>query len=93
MEPIGLTVKNSHNKYGYLRNGELMLIHRCKDCGKVSINRIAADDLAERLLDIYQGSLRLDLSTRNQLEMNGIWLLQGGEQRMVMRQLRGVIDQ
>jgi len=26
-----------------------MLIHRCQECGKISINRIAADDIAETI--------------------------------------------
>jgi hypothetical protein len=90
MEPVGLTVKQRQNKYGNGNYGELMLIHRCWDCGKLSINRIAADDLTEHLLDIYQASLTLDLPTREQLKESGIWLLQGEDQRMVIQQLQGV---
>jgi hypothetical protein len=93
MEPIGLAAKNSHNKYGNARIGELMLIHRCKNCGKVSINRIAADDQADNLFEIYHSSFRLDLFTRKQLEDHGIWLLQEGERKMVRSQLCGVIGQ
>lgn len=35
MEPIGKLVR---------RNGEQVLIHRCRSCGKDDPNRIAADD-------------------------------------------------
>jgi len=35
MEPIGVWVR---------KNGEWALIHRCKICGTISSNRIAADD-------------------------------------------------
>ncbi len=90
MEPVGLTVKQRQNKYGNGNDGELMLIHRCWQCGKLSINRIAADDLAEHLLNIYRASLTIDLPTREQLKESGIWLLQGEEQRLVIHQLQGV---
>lgn len=43
MEPIGVWVKN---------NGEWCLIHRCKRCGKLSSNRIAADDNPALLMSI-----------------------------------------
>jgi len=35
MEPIGLTFK---------RDGEIMIVHKCLGCGKLSPNRIAGDD-------------------------------------------------
>jgi hypothetical protein len=83
MVPIGLTVKYKNNKYGNERNGELMLIHRCRDCGKLSINRIAADDLTEGLLDIFHASFGLDMLTRERLEASGIRLLQGADDMLV----------
>lgn len=43
MEPIGVWVKN---------NGEWCLIHRCRRCGKLSSNRIAADDNPALLMSI-----------------------------------------
>jgi hypothetical protein len=48
MRPLGLTLKLSPRRYNQ-RAGELMLCHQCTDCGKISINRIAADDDSERL--------------------------------------------
>lgn len=41
MEPIGVWVR---------KNGEWALIHRCTVCGKVSSNRIAADDNPMKLM-------------------------------------------
>jgi hypothetical protein len=35
MKPIGLSLK---------KDGELMIVHRCLGCGKISPNRIAGDD-------------------------------------------------
>jgi len=51
MAPIGLTVKRSRDKYASGLRGELMLVHRCTACGVFSINRIAADDDAVRILN------------------------------------------
>jgi len=48
MRPIGLTYKRTRKKYGDQR-GEMMLVHLCMDCGKVSLNRVAADDDSEML--------------------------------------------
>lgn len=41
MEPIGVWVR---------KNGEWAVIHRCKICGKISSNRIAADDNPMKLM-------------------------------------------
>ena len=43
MEPIAVWVK---------KNGEWCLIHRCRKCGKLSTNRIAADDNPALLMSI-----------------------------------------
>jgi len=53
MEPVGLTLKLARKKYGS-EQGELMIIHRCIDCGKLSLNRIAADDLPDRVWYLYE---------------------------------------
>ncbi len=52
MVPVGLTLKNSRDKYSHNRQGELMLVHRCEACGAFSINRIAADDNPYTLLTL-----------------------------------------
>ena len=41
MEPIGVWVR---------KNGEWAILHRCMVCGKISSNRIAADDNPMRLM-------------------------------------------
>lgn len=43
MEPIGVWVR---------KNGEWALIHRCKRCGKITSNRITADDNPMKLMAI-----------------------------------------
>jgi DNA-directed RNA polymerase subunit RPC12/RpoP len=87
MLPIGLTVKRKENKYGGQRAGELMLIHLCSDCGKLSINRIAADDLEERLMEIYRRSFSMDEQLRRLLNASGILLLQAIDCGLVTSQL------
>src|SRR3984885_5895723 len=46
MIPIGLTFKHE----GYGRIGEMMLIHLCSSCQKISINRVARDDPEHKIL-------------------------------------------
>ena len=53
MKPVGLALKHTRKKYGLQAAGELMLAHLCVECGKVSLNRIAADDLVEKVWEIY----------------------------------------
>lgn len=89
MQPIGLTVKRRRNKYREEMFGELMLVHRCNDCGKLSINRLAADDQVDRLMELYQTSLSLDVSTSDMIETMGIHLLLADDVRLVVSQLCG----
>src|SRR4030042_2158569 len=83
MEPIGLTMKQRQTKYGYVSNGELMRIHRCSNCDRISINRIAADDLSVRLMEIFHASVGMDMNTRQRLQTSGIRMLQGTEDKLV----------
>lgn len=74
MRPVALTCKRSRNKYASGR-GELMLIHHCMDCDDVSINRIAADDDANTILDVFKTSYTLPAWTQNLILSNGIEIL------------------
>ena len=74
MQPAALTTKRSRNKYRH-GHGELMLVHLCTDCGYVSVNRIAADDDADTLLEIFNASLTLPARTRELLLGDGIDIL------------------
>jgi hypothetical protein len=88
MEPIGLTAKATRKKYGPGR-GELMLVHVCKGCEKLSINRIAADDAPEVLLAVFEGSFRPDAGLQTRLEADGILLLTEADRELVRTQLFG----
>ncbi len=89
MAPIGLTVKPGRNKYGEKAGGELMLIHRCSECGKLSINRIAADDRMEMLMEVFYSSASLDRITRKQIGASQIHLLQGVDLDLIVCRLQG----
>ncbi len=55
MRPVGLTRKKVFKKYGET-SGELMLVHRCTDCERLSANRLAADDDVDALLAVFEAS-------------------------------------
>jgi hypothetical protein len=93
MQPVGLALKQLHKKYTPPslpgpRNphslGELMLIHRCTECGKTSLNRIAADDDAATVLEVYEQSLTA------RWRLDGIRLLTARERKIVQARLFGL---
>jgi hypothetical protein len=91
MRPLGLTVKHNRNKYA-LNGGELMLLHECVECGRLSINRIAADDDVQNLLMVFKSAATLPPNTRSTLLTSGIRLLEGDSAGIVQRQLLGVCE-
>jgi hypothetical protein len=89
MQPVGLTLKREHKKYASV--GELMLVHLCRECGDVSINRIAADDLSPVLLDVWEDSLGTMAQIRRQFREAGVILLDEADRDVVLRQLYGEV--
>lgn len=90
MKPIGLTFKHEGvNKYGKIRQGEIMLIHECVKCGKISINRIAGDDNPKMILQVFEESQQLPSEEISQLECNGLKVLSGKNKREIITQLFG----
>jgi len=87
MRPIGLTFKMGRNKYQRESGGELMLIHQCVNCRALSINRIAADDDAATILEIFRSSLENQIQTL--CEANGITALQFTDSAALHKQLFG----
>jgi hypothetical protein len=88
MEPIGLTLKHE----GCGKVGEIMLIHLCCSCKKISINRIAADDLEYQIISVFKQSFDLDGSIKNRLHNSGIYLLCEKDDKDVHTQLFGDIN-
>jgi hypothetical protein len=89
MKPIGVTLKRTRKKYGMAQYGELMLIHQCEDCGRLSVNRIAADDDANLIFELYKSALQLDPQKRAELEASDIYALGEKEEPIVRAQLFG----
>jgi hypothetical protein len=87
MQPIGLTVKKTRKKYGHY--GELMLVHHCTDCGKIVINRIAADDDSQTVMEIFEDSFQLDQHLRRELDKSGIQVLLPRDREVIEVQLFG----
>lgn len=89
MRPMALTLKKTGKKYNQPNQGEMMLIHLCDECGKLSINRIAADDDLETVLEIFEGSRKLDVEMKSLLSQAGITILEAEDNRLVQEQLLG----
>ncbi len=89
MQPIGLTIKRTRNKYAGDRDGELMLIHRCTICAKVAINRIAADDSDAAILQIFNRSAQTDAACQAELDHIGLALLLADDTDLVWERLFG----
>ncbi len=84
MRPVGLALKKTRKKYGRAGLGELMLVHQCTDCGGVSLNRLAADDDPQAIVEIFERSLQLDHLAAAQIE-----ILTEDSRDLVMGQLFG----
>lgn len=92
MEPIGLTFKKTKpDKYRPEEKGELMIVHRCQNCQKISINRIAADDEPKALLGLLEKAETQDEETRTELVNEGIKWLTQEDLPEVRKQLYGVL--
>lgn len=89
MQPLGLSIKQTPKRYNREAQGELMLIHRCTGCGKLSINRIAADDDATAIYQVFNRSLALTVKWKELLKNEGIRLLGNTDITVVYSQLFG----
>ena len=89
MKPIGLTLKRQSKKYARFDQGELMIVHRCEECGKIALNRIAADDDDDAIVAIYQNSIQLDEPVQRLLVEDGIALLGAADRQIVEWRLFG----
>jgi hypothetical protein len=87
MKPVGLVLKKTLKKYH--QQGELMLLHQCTECGAYSINRIAADDDVDTLIEVYESSLKLDRPTKSHLKEMEIHLLGARDKFIIQAQLFG----
>lgn len=89
MQPIGLTLMQARKKYAWAQPGELMIIHHCTGCGKLSINRIAADDDGESILAVFEQSCRLEGQRATALETGDVSALSWDHRSVVNARLFG----
>jgi hypothetical protein len=89
MQAIGLTTKRCRNKYAEDCSGELMIIHRCTRCEKPVINRIAADDSAAALFELFAGSSQRSAALQAELADCGVYVLTPADSALVRRRLFG----
>lgn len=85
MRPIALTFKHE----GFGRVGEIMLVHCCALCKKLSINRVARDDPEHSILAIFTESLQLENPQKVQLAQHSIDILTQDDRQVLMVQLFG----
>jgi hypothetical protein len=88
MVPAGLTLKKSRDKYAKNAQGELMLVHFCEGCNRISINRIAADDDPVKVLEIFERNLE-NQTIVTRCEGEDICLLQSSDRWLVQARLYG----
>lgn len=92
MQPVGLALKKTRKKYGLAAQGELMLVHQCSECGKVSANRIAADDDPQLIFRLYANSLHISRQQADEFARAGVQLLDAQHKLLVCAQLFGKAD-
>jgi DNA-directed RNA polymerase subunit RPC12/RpoP len=90
MKPIGLTFKSPRvNKWGGEVRGELMIIHKCVRCGKISINRILAEDNPDEIMKVFELGEKIDEEQKKKLENGGIGVLENKDREEVKTQVFG----
>ncbi len=87
MQPLALTFKRRHKQYASRQLGELMLVHQCTACGVLSLNRLAADDSAAVLADVFKASLALPAGWHAQAAASGIDVLGAAERDLLQDRL------
>jgi hypothetical protein len=88
MIPIGLSLKKVNKKYRD-KKGEIVLIHYCPDCHKISINRLAADDDPQQVMMVYKQSCFIEAGLCRLLQENQIENLGPDSSPIVESQLFG----
>lgn len=89
MQPVGLSRKPGRNKYASRQSGELLLVHLCSECGRVSLNRLAADDDPANVEAVFHAASHLDLEMRARLAIAQVRLLDESNLASVRAQLYG----
>lgn len=90
MKAVALSFKKEGvDKYGKEREGELMLVHECLLCGRLSINRLASDDDDMAIVALLNESFSLSEETKKKISDEGINIAGEGEKEKVFVKLFG----
>ena len=90
MKPIGLVFKHiTYNPFTGKTSGELMIVHLCLNCGKISTNRIAGDDNAQSIISLLDEPKLLDTKLIHRLYCSGTTLLSIHDKEQVLTCLFG----
>ncbi|MBU2025780.1 MAG: RNHCP domain-containing protein [Patescibacteria group bacterium] len=90
MPASGLCFKKSApDKYGKSRQGELMLVHVCQKCGKISLNRLAGDDRTDKIMELVNFRNNGDSELVRKIKKGGVEVLGKEDEERVKRQLFG----
>ncbi len=90
MKPIAITMKKAGvDMLGHKKIGEIMLVHKCIKCEKISINRIAADDNEKEIINVFNNSLNLDSKIKDRVENMRIEILTEKDREDLEKQLFG----
>ena len=90
MRAIGLTFKKEGiDKHSNQKEGELMIIHECVICGKISINRLASDDDEAAILFLFHNSFLLNEKMKQKISREGIEIASAKDKERVFIKLFG----
>lgn len=90
MKPIGLTIKKPRvDKYGVEVKGEVMIIHECTKCEKISINRILGEDSQTEIMNVFEKGMAMDKEKKNRLKKIDIVVLSEEDREEVKKQIFG----
>ncbi len=89
MEPKAISFKRENNKYAKDQRGELMVVHRCTECGQLSRNRLAGDDNIDEVLRIFAVGTNLSDELLDQFKDEDIQVAVKADEKAVRERLFG----
>ena len=90
MKPVGLSFKNvKENPYTGRRDGDLMLVHQCQNCGHISCNRIAGDDNNYSISCLLENTASINPGIIYRLKQMDIILLSQDDTEEVLTSIYG----
>ena len=90
MRPIGLTTKIARvDKWGQEIKGEIMIIHECNRCGKISLNRVLAEDESGEVINTFETGIKMRADKKEMLKKKDIFVLEEKDREELERQIFG----